>query len=108
MALQEIRETRKLLNTPLLDNFIEAVKLEAAHQVERWGTDHDAGKTASDWITLLIYLVGKAVKAHYDRDTDKLKHHVITTAAACLNWFRALTGEDTRMRPGVAPDGQSD
>lgn len=32
----------------------------------------------------------------------KLLHHIITTAAACLNWHAARTGADTRMRPGIA------
>lgn len=102
MALQEIRDTRKLLNTPLFDDFIAAIKVEAAHQVERWGSNHDAGKRPEDWITLLTYVIGKATMAHFSAKPLKLKHHIITTAAVCFNWFRAVAGEDTRMRPGVA------
>lgn len=91
------------INTPQISDFLRAVENEALHQRDRWGVDHDAGKRAEDWIALLIYLIGKATKSHYDGDADKLLHHVITTAAACLNWHAALTGAHTRMRPGVAP-----
>jgi hypothetical protein len=53
-------------------------------------------------VTLLIYLLGKAARAHFDGDRPKLEHHVITTAAVALNWWRHLTGVSTAMRPGVA------
>lgn len=94
----EIRELRALVNSPQTENFIEAVRTEAAHQVERWGADHDAGKTDADWFWLIGYLAGKAIRG----DAKKL-HHIITTAAACLNWHRHATGESTRMRPGIEP-----
>lgn len=92
-----------LLNTPRTDEFFEAVRIEAAHQVERWGVEHDAGKRSEDWVTLLIYLLGKAAKAHFDGDQPKLEHHVITSASVALNWWRHLTGVSTAMRPGIAP-----
>lgn len=92
-----------LLNTPRTDEFFEAVRIEAAHQVGRWGVEHDAGKRSEDWVTLLIYLLGKAARAHFDGDQPKLEHHVITTAAVALNWWRHLTGVSTAMRPGIAP-----
>jgi len=101
----ENERLRALINTPRTDDFIEALKLEAAHQIERWGTTHDAGKRPEDWIALLTYLLGKATKAHYDGDVEKLKHHIITGAAVALNWHRVLTGESTAMRPGVGPQG---
>jgi hypothetical protein len=88
-------------DTPKTDDFFSAVATEAAHQIARWGVDHDAGKRAEDWIALLVYLVGKAAKAHYDADDAKLKHHVVTVAAVCLNWLRNLNGETKAMRPGV-------
>ena len=97
----EVERLRMLINTPRTDDFFEAVRNEAAHQIERWGVDHDAGKRREDWITLLVYLAGKVTKAHYDRDDKKLKHHVVTVAAVCLNWLRAENGESNAMRPGV-------
>lgn len=60
-------------------------------------------KRSEDWVTLFIYLLGKAVRAHFDGDQPKLEHHVITSAAVALNWWRHLTGAHTAMRPGVAP-----
>lgn len=96
-----------LINTPQTHEFIEAVRLEMVHQRARWGVEHDAGKRTEDWITLAVYLLGKASKAHFDQDDEKLKHHVITTGAALGNWFLALTGESNTMRPGVAPKEQA-
>ena len=99
----EARRLSALINTPGTDDFFAAVRHEAAHQIERWGVEHDAGKRPEDWCTLLLYLLGKAAKAHFDGDRDKLLHHVITVAAVCLNWHRAETGVSTAMRPGVGP-----
>lgn len=69
---------RSLINTPLVDSFLEAVQLEAAHQVERWGAEHDAGKEPSDWLWLLGYLGGKALRAAIDGNVEKAKHHTIS------------------------------
>ncbi len=97
----EVARLHALINTPRTEEFFEAVRIEAAHQVERWGADHDAGKRSEDWVTLAIYLLGKAAKAHFDGDQTKLEHHVITTAAVALNWWRRLVGVSFAMRPGV-------
>lgn len=100
-AQAECERLTALINTPQTTDFVEAVKVEAAHQVERWGVNHDAGKRAEDWIALVVYLLGKATKAHYERDGAKLLHHVITLAAVALNWHRNMMGESTLMRPGI-------
>lgn len=84
-----------LVNTPQTEDFVEAVKLEAAHQQLRWGTEHDTGKTDADWFWLVGYLAGKAL-----HKPEKRLHHIVTTAAALLNWHRHLTGEG-RMRLGI-------
>lgn len=102
-AIAEVARLNALINSPQTADFAEAVRIEAAHQVERWGVEHDAGKRPEDWVTLVIYLLGKASKAHFDGNHDKLLHHVITLAAVAMNWHRNMTGENTRMRPGVAP-----
>ena len=39
----------EVINTPETADFMSGVPLEAAHQRERWGSDHDAGKTPFDW-----------------------------------------------------------
>lgn len=95
-AADKIDHLDGLINSPHTAEFLEAVKLEAAHQRERWGSRHDGGKTDPDWFWLIGYLAGKAVSK-----PEKQLHHIITTAAACLNWHAARTGTDTRMRPGI-------
>lgn len=100
---RELNRLYLFINSPQTADFFEAVRVEAAHQVERWGTEHDAGKRPEDWVTLTVYLLGKASKAHFDGDQAKLLHHVVTLAAVARNWHRALTGESTAMRPGVGP-----
>ena len=98
----EVNRLRTLLNTPELHDFAKAVVLEAAHQRERWGSDHDAGFTDLDWFWLLGYL---AQKVCYPGATREQKlHRIITVAAAAANWHAALEGKTT-MRPGIiGPD----
>ena len=100
-AIEEAR--RQLLNTPELRNFSEGVTLEALHQRERWGTEHDAGKTPADWFWLVGYLAGKALHAQTSGNTEKALHHTISTAAALANWHAAISGALTAMRPGIDP-----
>ena len=97
----EIDRLNKIINTPHDGDFIKAVSIEGEHQRQRWGADSDAGKTPADWFWLVGYFAGKALHAHVSADTKKAEHHVITTAAACLNWHLAMFGE-TDMRPGHA------
>lgn len=100
----EIARLNAIINTPQSDDFLRAVSTEAEHQRQRWSNSHDAGKTAPDWFWLIGYLAGKALHcAMYGMD-EKAEHHVITTAAACANWHRAMKGE-TDMRPGI--DGEA-
>jgi hypothetical protein len=100
-ALAECKRLDALINHPEVEDFLSGVKLEAAHQQERWGVDHDAGKTPADWFWLLGYLGQKALHSAMSGDAEKAKHHTITTAAACLNWHAAITGRLTAMRPGI-------
>lgn len=90
------------LDTPLIDDWHEGVKREVAHQINRWGSDHDAGKKPEDWFWLLGYLGGKALHAVKSGDLDKAKHHIISTGAALFNWFRVLNGAND-MRLGIMP-----
>jgi hypothetical protein len=85
-----------LINTPHTNSFLDAVRLEAAHQRERWKAECDAGKTDADWYWLIGSLAGKAI-----HKPEKRLHHIITAAAACLNWHMQRTvGND--MRPGTS------
>lgn len=94
----EIARLSSLINTPGTDDFFESVRLEAAHQIERWGTDHDAGKGPADWFWTLGYLSGKAM--HFP---NKRMHHIISSAAMLLNWWRAEMKISNEMRPGIEP-----
>lgn len=121
----ELRRQHALLNTPELLSFRDGVVLEAAHQRERWSSDHDNGKTPADWFWLIGYLSGRALFHHneaerlthllptaglqssnlaqqIDYHREKAVHHTITCAAACANWHAAMLGL-TNMRPGVDP-----
>lgn len=99
----EVARLQALINTPQTETFSEAVRLEAAHQQERWGSTHDAGKTAWDWFWLIGYLAQKAAAAHVIGDLVKAKHHTISTAAALCNWHRHLQGDGV-MRPGISAE----
>lgn len=81
-----------LVNVPHTADWLEAVPLEAAHQLGRWGSDHDEGKEATDWIWLIGWLVGKAANSQIAGDIEKAKHHTISSAAVLLNWHRRLSG----------------
>lgn len=93
----------EIINTPETADFMAAVPLEAAHQRQRWPSDHDADKAPEDWLFLVGYLAGKACAASRLGDTEKALHHTISTAAALANWHAALAGLETSMRPGIAP-----
>jgi len=93
----------EIINTPETADFMAGVPLEAVHQRERWGAGHDAGKTPFDWFWLVGYLAQKAASSAVAGDTEKAKHHTISTAAALANWHAQLSGL-TDMRPGIGPD----
>jgi len=105
--VERLRGIERLINAPEIMDFIEGVKREAAHQVVRWGSDHDAGKTTADWIWLIGYVAGKAMAADKAGNNEKLMHHIITTAAVCLNWHHAVSGFSTSMRPGTLQPDES-
>lgn len=92
----------EIVNSPETADFMEAVPLEAAHQRDRWGAEHDAGKSPFDWFWLIGYLAQKAADAAVRGDTDKALHHTISTAAALANWHGALSGKSSSTRPGIA------
>jgi len=97
-----------MLNAPLNADWLLGVKAEAMHQRARWGTEHDAGKAPADWFWLLGYLGGKALASAVKGDTVKALHHTISSGAVLLNWHAAMTGEHTKMRPGIEPPANSE
>ena len=88
-ALADLRKERDrldaLINNPHVDNFIDNIRSEAAHQRETWPGANDAAKQPSDWYWLCAYLGGKAIGGE---DLGKRLHRIISMAAACLNWHR--------------------
>lgn len=106
--IAELERLEKLIDTPHTDDWLHAVPLEAAHQVKRWGVEHDAGKTPLDWFWLIGYLAQKAATSALVGDVEKAKHHTISTAAVLLNWFRRLTGDDETFQPGIDPQQRTE
>lgn len=96
---REDAQKYRRLHTPEVVDFLSAVENEALFQRERWSEAGDAGKTDADWFWLVGYLAGKAIRP--DGTDKKRLHHIITTAAACLNWHAARVGAYTKMRPGI-------
>lgn len=94
-VLDEHDRLYQLVNNAQTDDFLEAVKLEAAHQVEKWGEAHDRGKSAENWFWLVGYLAGKALRAAITGDREKALHHTISSAAALLNWHKAINADKT-------------
>ena len=85
----ENQRLMSLIHNPHTDDFLNAVRIEAAHQRELHG-EHDQAKTAEDWFWTVGYLAGKAIRP----SGGKRLHHIITTAAVCLNWHRLATTEE--------------
>lgn len=103
---REVEYLTELLNTPLNHDWFQGVQREIGHQLQRWASEHDSGKTPADWFWLIGYLSQKAMMAQLAGDTEKAVHHTITTGAALFHWHRSITGENTQMRPGIAaPEG---
>lgn len=105
-AYDELKAKLDTINTPEIKDFLSAVENEAKHQRLRWPAESDAGKTNPDWFWLIGYLAGKAIAA---TKPEKMLHHIVTTAAACLNWHAArMKLTDIKMRPGIASPDLSD
>lgn len=102
-ARANLAEASRAWDGPETTDWIEGARKEAAHQIARWGTKHDAGKDPEAWFWLVGYLAGKLLAAHKAGDIDKAKHHTIATGAALLNWHANLSGHGEQMRPGINP-----
>lgn len=83
LARAERDRLRDLISTPHTADFLEAVRIESAHQRERWGDAHDESKGPEAWFWTLAYLAGKALAK-----PEKRLHHIVSSAALLLNWHR--------------------
>lgn len=99
--IDRIAYLENLINHPHNDDWFKGVQIEAAHQVERWGTEHDEGKNELDWFWLIGYLAQKIVVSLLQGDKEKAKHHTISTAACLLNWHRRISGTESTFQPGA-------
>ena len=89
-----------LINSPQTAKFLDATRIEVAHQIARWGSVHDRAKEPQDWYWLIAYLSGKALRSHIDGDREKALHHTISSAAVLANWHAAICQRDMRFTPG--------
>jgi len=89
----ELERKENLLNTPELHDFSNAVVLEAAHQRQRWDSEHDAGKTPQDWFWLVGYLAGKALQSATAHVLPRFRHRKRGTVYQVIS-----IGEDENRR----------
>jgi 8-oxo-dGTP pyrophosphatase MutT (NUDIX family) len=90
-ATTRVTELEARLNDPLVDEFLEAVRVEAAHQQGRW-RETDPEKTHADWFWLLGHLGGKAL---HDPPSElppgaRRLHRIVSIGAVAYNWWRSV------------------
>lgn len=95
---------RALIGRPYIGAWADEVIVEAAHQVARWGAEHDAGKEPADWFWLIGYLAGKALQAVIAGDASTAHHHTVSTGAVLAQWAAAISGVERVMRPGLGQE----
>lgn len=93
-----------LINSPETEDFLEGVRRESSHQVERWGEAHDRSKAAENWFWLVGYLAGKALRAAIQGDHEKAKHHTISAASALRQWHAAIARDESGSGVGRDDD----
>lgn len=103
----ELEGLKSKINSAEINDFIEGVRMEALYQRQKFGTNHDLGKSPEEWLWLIGFLATKATQANRYGDKEKYLHHIISSAAACLNWHANATGKNKEMKPG-APDPKVD
>ena len=96
---RELRRLRRILNTPVYQPFLEAVRAEAAHQAARADEYEDETKSPEDWFWLLDHLQGKALASHQNSNFDHALHHTISSAAVLFHWHAAITAQQAQDQP---------
>jgi hypothetical protein len=95
---------KALISRPYVGAWADEILIEAAHQRDRWGADHDHGKAPEDWFWLIGYLAGKALAAHKAGDMGKAHHHTVSTGAVLAHWAAAIDGNENAFRPGIGAE----
>jgi hypothetical protein len=102
--VQAAHDLHALVNNPHTEIFLDATRLEAAHQRDRFGMPHARNKSGENWFWLVGYLAGKCLRAVIEGDKEKAKHHTISSAAALANWFEAIDQDETGCGLGADAD----
>lgn len=66
----ELARLRAILTTPGTEDFMRDVEIEAAHQIDRWGTAHDAGKEPAERIHERGGFCYLELREHLGRDPE--------------------------------------
>lgn len=82
---------RALVNRPHIKHFLLSATLEAAHQRDRWGEEHDQSKNPEMWFWSIKHLASKALVAYKAGDLGKAKHHTISSPALLAHWHEHLS-----------------
>ena len=90
---EKLKKLEDLINSPELEDFLEGVKLESTHQTLKWGNNNEKMKYPHDFSNVLTYLHGKLIKAVFDNDLEKYKHHLITISAVCYNAHKQIKND---------------
>lgn len=88
-----IYQLERLINHPEIEDFLEGIRTEQAHQSMRWDDIDKRGPF--DWFWLMGYLIQKAAQAEIAGDLDKAKHHTISSAAVLSQWHKMITQKCT-------------
>lgn len=97
MENNRLEYLENLISNPEIEDFLKGVKIEAAHQTEKWGLEIEETKYPHDYSLVLDKLKGKQAQAIWDKDIEKYKHHLVTMAAVCHNIHRQLKKEGTAL-----------
>lgn len=87
---------KRSLDVPEIEDFLKGAVIEAQHQRQRWGDEHDTSKSPEEWFWLIGYLAGKGLQAQRSGDMEKFKHHLITGAAVLANWHARAKAESAK------------
>lgn len=100
MKLEELSKSQRelinaIINTPQTENFIDAVKIEIQHHIERWGDESE--KHPHDFHCVISYLNGKLIKSIWEKDVEKFEHHLITITAVCGTCHKYLKSSESNV-----------
>lgn len=83
------------INSPVINDFIKGMKIEAEHQTQRWGVEKEENEPPHHYILVTNKLLGKMAIDIWDKNTDKFKHHIIALAAEMFNLHRQIDKKGT-------------